>query len=473
MTEKICFILNNELINVEINPATVLLDFIRKNKSLTGTKEGCKEGDCGACTVLVGTLVGSEVRYKSINSCLVPLGNLQHKHIVTIEGLNLVNLSPLQELFLDEGASQCGFCTPGFIVSITGALLNLENLSKDELINSIAGNICRCTGYTSIIKVLDKIIIDLERKNNQTRNRLDQLIKNGLLPEYFLSISERLNKIKTEFTLSEVEEQEIYVAGGTDLFVQKPDELINKKVNFLINKNLAWIKQEGSKCVIGGGTTFEELKNSELLNDHFPSIKKHFDLIASLPIRNAATVSGNIINASPIGDVTIWLLALNSSIVLCEGKKKRNILLKDIYLGYKKLDKLENEFLEQIEFELPENNSFFNFEKVSKRTYLDIATVNSALYLGLDKNNLIKIAHLSAGGVAPIPLYLTKTSEYLIGKDISTETIDEAIKIMQSEISPISDIRGSAEYKKVLLSQLFKLHFVELFPKLIPVESVI
>ena len=341
------------------------------------------------------------------------------------------------------------------------------------MINSIAGNICRCTGYTSIIKVLDKIIIDLEGENNQTGSRLVQLIKNGLLPEYFLSVSERLNKIKTESALSQLEDQDIYVAGGTDLFVQKPDEIFDKKVNFLINKNLAYIKQENNKCIIGGGTTFEELKNSELLKNYFPSIKKHFDLIASLPIRNAATVGGNIINASPIGDVTIWLLALNSSIVLSDGKNKRKILLKDLYLDYKKLDKSGSEFLEQIEFNLPADNSFFNFEKVSKRTYLDIATVNSAIYLKMDKNNIIRNAHLSAGGVAPIPLYLDKTSKYLIGKEISYQIIDGAIKIIQSEISPISDIRGSAEYKRVLLKQLFKSHFVELFPNLIPVESVI
>ncbi len=196
-------------------------------------------------------------------------------------------------------------------------------------------------------------------------------------------------------------------------------------------------------------------------------------MIASLPIRNAATVGGNIINASPIGDVTIWLLALNSSIVLSDSKKKRKIFLKDLYLDYKKLDKSNNEFLESVEFNLPGRNSYFNFEKVSKRTYLDIATVNSAFYLEMDANNFIKIANLSAGGVAPIPLYLGKTSKYLIGKQISAQIIDDAIKIIQSEISPISDIRGSEEYKRILLSQLFKAHFVELFPKLIPVESVI
>ena len=204
MTEKISFILNNESVSVDINPATVLLDFIRNNKSLTGTKEGCKEGDCGACTVLIGTLINKEVHYKTINSCLYPMGKLRNKHIVTIEGLNSSNLSPLQNLFVDEGASQCGFCTPGFIISITGALINLDHLTKDEMINSIAGNICRCTGYTSIIKVLDKIIIDLKRLDKLASNRLNKLIKNGLLPEYFLSISERLNKIKSESALSQI-----------------------------------------------------------------------------------------------------------------------------------------------------------------------------------------------------------------------------------------------------------------------------
>ena len=151
---EINFILNNELVSLEINPAEVLLDFIRKQIHLTGTKEGCKEGDCGACTVLIGTLNGNKVEYKSVNSCLVPIGNANNKHIVTIEGINSEQFTPLQENFIIEGASQCGFCTPGFIVSAKQLLVTNPNPTETEIRNWISGNLCRCTGYDKIVKAI-------------------------------------------------------------------------------------------------------------------------------------------------------------------------------------------------------------------------------------------------------------------------------------------------------------------------------
>jgi xanthine dehydrogenase small subunit len=196
------------------------------------------------------------------------------------------------------------------------------------------------------------------------------------------------------------------------------------------------------------------------------------DLIASLPIRNCATIGGNIINASPIGDMTIFFLALNASLVLNDGKNHRKILLNDLFKGYKQLDKSDDEYLEYIEFKLPSQNSYFNFEKVSKRTHLDIASVNSAMYIEVI-DNIITNIRISAGGVSPIPLYMENTSRFLLHKEIKMETVTEALPIIQSEISPISDVRGSEDYKRLLLNQLFKAHFIELFPELINVEALI
>lgn len=214
------------------------------------------------------------------------------------------------------------------------------------------------------------------------------------------------------------------------------------------------------------------IKESTVFQKYLPRLKRFMDLIASLPIRNSATVGGNIINASPIGDMTIFFLALNASVILNNGLKQRKILLKDLFKGYKELDKSEDEYLEFIEFKLPSKNSYFNFEKVSKRTHLDIASVNSAIYIELE-NDIIKEIHLAAGGVAPIPLYLKNTSKYLIGKRIEIDLLNDALTILQSEISPISDIRGSEDYKRLLLNQLFKAHFIELYPEIINVEALI
>ncbi len=235
---------------------------------------------------------------------------------------------------------------------------------------------------------------------------------------------------------------------------------------------MSYIKVDNSVCQVGAATTFEMINESPVFQKYFPKLKNYFDLIASLPIRNSATVGGNIINASPIGDLTIFFLALNATVVLSDGNTRRKILLKNLFKGYKQLDKTDDEYLEYIEFKLPAKNSYFNFEKVSKRTHLDIASVNSAMYVEVD-NDIISSIHISAGGVAPIPLYLESTSQFLIGKKIKMESLVEALPIIQSEISPISDVRGSADYKRLLINQLFKAHFIELFPELINVEELI
>lgn len=472
MTEEITFILNNDLVSVKIDPAIVLLDFIRKQKHLTGTKEGCKEGDCGACTVLVGILKNDKVKYHSINSCLHPLGNVNNTHIVTIEGLNSPNFSDIQTEFIKEGASQCGFCTPGFIISHSGYLISSEVYDTDAALNAIAGNICRCTGYISIKRALNNVLSKLKATNHNNSDRISFLIENGMLPDYFSTIAELLKKLKTEKSNGQRNGVKYIIAGGTDLYVQKPNELLEQQVVFIKDNNLSYIKVEDIFCSVGAGTPFEMVNDSSVLHTRFPRLNRFMDLIASLPIRNSATVGGNIINASPIGDMTIFFLALNASVVLSNGVKQRKILLKDFYKGYKQLDKSDDEYLEYIEFKLPSKNSHFNFEKVSKRTHLDIASVNSAMYVEVT-DNIIAGIHISAGGVAPIPLYLENTSQFLLGKEITLDNVIEALPIIQSEISPITDIRGSADYKRLLLNQLFKAHFIELFPELINVEALI
>ena len=472
MTEEITFILNNDFISVKIDPAVVLLDFIRKQKHLTGTKEGCKEGDCGACTVLIGNLKNNKLEHQTVNSCLLPLGNINNRHIVTIEGLNSSNLTHIQTEFIKEGASQCGFCTPGFIVSLTGYLINNEFYEIEKALNSIAGNICRCTGYTSIKRAIDDVLNKFNSIDDKEPDKISLLIKNNILPNYFSGITERLMKLKSEKSNKHNNRLKYFVAGGTDLYVQKPDELLEQQILFIKNKNLSYIKVDSNICQVGAGATFEMINDSPVFQKYFSRLEHYFDLIASLPIRNSATVGGNIINASPIGDMTIFFLALNSAVVLSNGIKLRKILLRNLFKGYKHLDKSDDEYLEYIEFNLPSKNSHFNFEKVSKRTHLDIASVNSAIYIETD-DNIITDIHISAGGVSPIPLCLENTSQFLLSKEITMDTILKTLPIIQSEISPISDIRGSEDYKRLLLNQLFKAHFIELFPELINVEALI
>ena len=210
---------------------------------------------------------------------------------------------------------------------------------------------------------------------------------------------------------------------------------------------------------------------SDEMQSMFPNLTDHIKLVASSPIRNIATLGGNLVNASPIGDFTAFFLALNANITLTENGRDRTIRLKNFYKEYKDLDKSAGEIISVISFEIPNENSHFNFEKVSKRIHLDIASVNTAIQISMADNEIIE-THLSAGGVGPIPMYLNETSAFLNGKELSAQNMKSANDVLQREISPISDVRGSADYKRLLLRQLFYAHFIKLFPTQITLESL-
>jgi len=471
MFKTITFILNQQKVEISLHPATTVLDYIRKNQHLTGTKEGCREGDCGACAVLVGSLTENKIQYKAVNSCLMSLGQAEGKHIVTIEGLNSAELSIIQQAFVDEGGTQCGFCTPGFIVSLNGYLLDNEHYNFDDAVDAIGGNVCRCTGHTTIKRAVRNIIDKLSRDINSEENKLTFLIRSGIIPKYFAEISKQLTEIKKQTALKEYEQKsDFLIAGGTDLFVQKEDELRKGKIKFYFSDNgTDKVLIEGNQCFIDAKATVSDFGDSEIIQKHFRDMKTFIRLFGSLPIRNRATIGGNIINASPIGDITNILLALNATLHLQSDKATRQLLLKDFYLGYKKLDKTPEEILTKISFDLPKPNTFFNYEKVSRRIHLDIASVSTAIILKID-NGIITQANISAGGVAPIPLYLNEMRKSLLGKKGSADTISEAIDAALSEISPITDVRGSAEYKILLIRQLLLAHFHKFSPQLIEEE---
>lgn len=480
MLRTIKFILNNELIEADVNPAAVILDFIRDN-NLTGTKEGCKEGDCGACTVLIGELRGepdnNEVVYKSINSCLFPLGNVHGKHVVTIEGINQPGkeLTPIQQAFVEYGASQCGFCTPGFIISLTGYLISSESLDAKEAIYSMDGNICRCTGHNSIIRAAEKITSNFGNLSGANGTKLKVLADNKFIPQYFLIIKDRLSKIeKAEFHRETNSASSYFVSGGSDLFVQIPDVMMKSTVRFLYdNPEIKFIREENGSILIGSTSTVNEVLNSKIMLKYFPSLFSFIELFGSLPIRNSATIGGNLNNASPIGDMTSFFLGLDSTIVLADEKdNQREIPLRDYYLSYKKTARNGDEYMKYLYFKIPAKPYYFNFEKVSKRTFLDIASVNTTMLIEM-QDEVVKDVHISAGGVSAIPLYLKNTREFLLNKNLSTDLINDAIEISQNEISPISDARGSAEYKKLLCKRLIYSHFLKLFPELISVKDTV
>lgn len=470
------FILNDRSIKTDKPGGMTLLDFIRYEKHLMGTKIGCREGDCGACTVLIGSLSEGKMNYISMTSCITPLANAAGKHVVTIEGLNMPELSPVQEAFVEAGGTQCGFCTVGFIVSLSGYCLTAKKSSYEDAISAIDGNICRCTGYKSIERAAASLIDKLKEINS--KNRIEWLIRERFIPQYFQNIPERLAFASPPAPLPGGEwrllngRKKTIVGGGTDLYVQRPEELEGGEVNPFFNRSDLRVISVNNVCFsIGTSNTVTDLLQSVEFRNIFPELKKYVKLISSTPIRNMGTVGGNLVNASPIGDLTIFFLALNSSVTLRKATgQKRTILLRDFYKKYKTIDKTDDEFIETISFNTFDKDTFFNFEKVSKRTNLDIATVNSAIQLTL-KGDVIKQIHISAGGVGPIPLYLKETSAYLTGKELTPDTVIAAIDVAFTEISPISDVRGSKEYKALLLRQLLFAHFIELFPEKFEMEK--
>ena len=446
-----------------------LLDFVRYQKRLTGTKIGCREGDCGACTVLVGTLKNDAMEYQSTTSCISPLGNAHGKHIVTVEGTNLQNkLTTTQEAMKANYATQCGFCTPGFVVSLTGFTLSNSDKNYNNALDAISGNICRCTGYKAIERAANQVV---EKFQNTNKTSLDWLIENEFIPEYFATIPKRLKEIEIK---DSNKPKGKYVSGGTDLYVQQADHLADNDVHLITEKKyLKGITITNSSCTIGTNSTVSDIWNHSELNKLFPNLRKHLKLVSSEQIRNMASLGGNFVNASPIGDMTIFFLALNSNITIVNSEEQeRTIALKDFYKDYKKIDLHEGELLKEICFKPLTKKSFFNFEKVSKRTHLDIASVNSAIHISVENKTIVE-ANVAIGGVAAIPKYLHETSAFLKGKQLSVETIIEANEILQKEISPISDVRGTSDYKRLLARQLFIAHFIELFPMQFTLNDVV
>lgn len=462
MTE---FLLNDTRIATDLPPGMTLLDFVRYQQHLMGTKCGCREGDCGACTVLIGTLSEEGVVYRSMTSCLMPLANVRGKHVVTVEGINPPEgaLTPVQRAMVEENGTQCGFCTVGFVMSMTAYCLDGREATPEAAVSAIDGNICRCTGYKSIERAAERLNALLSGRQGQSALRF--AIDTGVVPAYFSDIPQRLIALQEAERLYPASEAPFFVGGGTDVYVQRAEDMLHTPAQHLCDHtSLHGIRDTGIDIEMGAAVTVTDWMESPVMQALFPQLQKHLKLVSSTPIRNMATAAGNLANASPIGDLTIWLLALNTRLRLRGATGLREVPLRNFYLGYKSLAKSAGDPIESICFAKPAGDFYFNFEKVCKRTYLDIASVNTALLLRMEKGLIVE-AHVSAGGVAPIPLYLSKTSAFLEGKAPETlsEWLPDAQHLLQTEISPISDVRGTAAYKRLLLKQLFHTHFIELF----------
>jgi xanthine dehydrogenase small subunit len=417
--------------------------------------------------VLLGVRGKEGVRYRPVHSCLLPIGEAEGGHAVTIEGLNGKELNPLQRAFAGEFASQCGFCTPGFLVSLTGYFLDADRLEPEAAMDAVAGNLCRCTGYASIRRGIRRLCEEFDaptfaRARPGSPRRLDLLIRWGIVPPYFQPIQSRIRRPGRK---NGSFRSGIIVGGGTDLFVGSPGVLEKGTPLFLSHRpELSGIRVVRGEVRVKAATSTEELLR------FFPQLRSSVPLVSSWPVRLRATAGGNIINASPVGDVTVLLSALGSTLHLEKGKRRRAVSIERFFQGYKRLDLRKGELLREIRFRALSPSRRLSFEKVSRRTHMDIASVNSAAVVEVRGNRIVS-ARISAGGVAPVPLLLSGASSLLSGQTVGPDLLRGVIREAMTEISPISDVRGSASYKRIRLGRLIVAHFLRLFPERIPEET--
>jgi xanthine dehydrogenase small subunit len=483
MQRAMRFRLNSTLFEITEREEILALDWIRGEKRLTGTKEGCREGDCGACMVLLGERGADGIRWRGALSCLLALGELDGRHVVTIEGIGARGLTPVMEAMLDEGASQCGFCTPGFVVSLTAYLVGGGKITTEGAVRAVEGNLCRCTGYGSIQRAAEALVDRFGDLPEELPARLSRLAEAGVIPA---EIAELMTDIpapagSASFNRPQEGASALTIGGGTDYFVRNPDPQPGSTVAFVDrDPELRKIERKGEEIVLGASVSVQEFFENETVRSTFPGIESIEPDFASLPIRTRATLAGNITNASPIGDMTAILLALRAKVrIASDGSAKaREIPIEEYFISYRRTALAEGEHVTALALPVPSAEDrrgtasrgagriSFNFEKVSKRRHLDIASANSACLALIGGDGAISDVTLSAGGVGPVPMRLPETEAFLRGKRIDPEVARRAAEIAAGECAPIDDVRGAAAYRRTLLGRFIWSHLVRAFPEL-------
>ncbi|UWQ84364.1 xanthine dehydrogenase small subunit [Leisingera caerulea] len=458
------FRLNGETVRItDASPSVTLLDWLREEKGLTGTKEGCNEGDCGACTVMVTDSRGS----KALNACILFLPQLQGKSVRTVEGASGPDgsLHPVQRAMVDHHGSQCGFCTPGFIMSMVTAHANGATDFDDQL----AGNLCRCTGYAPIIRAAEAakgapvpdwiaqegsfIWPEISRGEAAGRGAEPPSGKQAAAPPLLPASSDELAELYSahpEATL---------IAGATDvgLWVTKQLRHLPQMIFLGGCDDLKGIEVTDSAVRIGAMADMNALRDA--MDPLHPSFAEMLRRFASQQIRAAATVGGNIANGSPIGDTPPALVALGATLHLRKGGDRRELPLEDFFLDYGKQDRQPGEFVEAVSF--PRQPDALKVYKLSKRFDQDISAVLGAFNVTL-MNGKVSAARIAFGGMAGIPKRAANVEAALTGQPWTEATIDAAAKAFDQDFTPMSDMRASAEYRLETARNMLTRYFADL-----------
>ncbi len=415
--------------------------FLREQANATGTKIVCEEGDCGACTVLVGRREGGGLRYRAVNACIQFMFQMDGAHVVSVEGLGV---TPVQEAMARCHGAQCGYCTPGFVMALAGMFEGGECDARQAL----TGNLCRCTGYESIIRAADE---------TEGQPKIEELFPSGPILAAVSEIENepvQIGKFFKPVTLEDAiafkNEKTVIVQGSTDFGVWRTKRNFEPESILSLDgiEGLGEIAIEGKTLSVGGRVSLAQFE--EVVRELVPAMATIMDRFGSPQIKNAGTLAGNIANASPIADTLPFLFVTEASVEL---NRQRIVPIRDFYLGYKKLDLRPNEIITRILIPLPQERDVVRLYKISKRSHLDISGFTAAMLMRRTDGRIDEM-RLAYGGVAPVVMRLRKTEAFLAGKPISSSTFAEAGEMAKSEIAPISDVRGSSEFRLQLAENI-------------------
>jgi xanthine dehydrogenase small subunit len=474
MSDPIRFYYRGQIQTVtDASPTRTILQHVREDHHCTGTKEGCAEGDCGACTVVVGELRDGQVELNTVNACIQLLPALDGKALFTVEDLKQPDdtLHPVQQAMVECHGSQCGFCTPGFVMSLWGMYLRHDDKGdtpqRKEIDDALSGNLCRCTGYRPIIDAAQRMMelpaVSFDR--NAVAEPLRQLRRDAMFVYshagrtfYAPRTVEQLVQVRAEHPAA------VILAGSTDvgLWVTKQMRDLGDIIYIGQVAELKSMTDADGMLQIGAGVT---------LNDAYAAICRHYpdelsemwQRFASLPIRNAGTLGGNVANGSPIGDSMPWLIALGAEIVLRGASGRRVMPLERFYLDYQKQDLQPGEFVEAVRVPLPRANVRFRTYKLAKRFDQDISAVCAAFCFTLDGDRIVE-ARIAFGGMAATPKRAARTEAALNGQPWNESKLKQAMALLAEDYAPLSDMRASGEYRMKTAQNLLRRFWLETRP---------